>query len=152
MTEQKVCTPPSRQDPPGDLGEETCRAYTLEETTLDRDQAEEMLRTRLLADLDQALDQGEVLRTDWAVEEEDGMLRVTLLAQCREQIGREVPLDPADKREHPPGPGGGRSAMIEQTVSIERMEDAIDIFGSLTRTSAFWNRNWGSGSPAGTTS
>ena len=47
------------------------------------------------------LDQGEVLRTDWAVEEEDGMLRVTLLAQCREQIGREVPLTQQTKESTP---------------------------------------------------
>lgn len=101
MTEQKVCTPLPGKALPVIWEKETCRAYTLEETTLDRAQAEEMLRTRLLADLDQALDQGEVLRTDWAVEEEDGMLRVTLLAQCREQIGREVPLTQQTKENTP---------------------------------------------------
>lgn len=93
MTEQKVWSPLPGRALPVIWEKETHRAYTLKETTLDRDQAEEMLRARLLAALDQALDQGEVLETDWAVAEENGMLQVTLRAQCREQIGREVPLD-----------------------------------------------------------
>ncbi len=83
------------------------------------------------------------------------MLEVKLLAQCSEQIGRQAaPHLPAQRPEASPGTGGGRSrnplregapsaekglprkgrerrSMIEQTVSIERMEDAIDIFGSF---------------------
>ena len=33
---------------------------------------------------------GETLRTDFVTKEEDGLLTVTLLAECREEIGRTV--------------------------------------------------------------
>ena len=36
---------------------------------------------------------GEVLRTDFTVREENGILVVTLLAECREQIGRVVEFE-----------------------------------------------------------
>ena len=42
--------------------------------------------------------------------------------------------------------------MMEQTVSIERMEDAIDIFGSFDENIRLIEQGWGSGWWAGTTS
>ncbi len=134
---------------------ETYRAYTLESVAVDPDQAEALLRAQLLAALEEQMDQGKVLQTDWEVTEQDGMLEVKLLAQCSEQIGRQAALHlPAQRPEASPWNRRGRSrtpegkgrqaqqkglprkgrerrSMIEQTVSIERMEDAIDIFGSF---------------------
>ena len=77
---------------PASLTTVTRRGYTLREEPLDREEAaarlEEILLTRLAALLEEG--QGEVLRTDFAVREENGRLTVTLLAECREQIGRTV--------------------------------------------------------------
>ena len=42
--------------------------------------------------------------------------------------------------------------MMEQTVSIERMEDAIDIFGSFDENIRLIEQELGSGWWAGTTS
>ena len=52
----------------------------------------------IVADDPDALDRlvgedGEVLRTDFTVREENGILVVTLLAECREQIGRVVEFE-----------------------------------------------------------
>ena len=40
-----------------------------------------------------AKEDGELLRTDFTVREENGILVVTLLAECREQIGRVVEFE-----------------------------------------------------------
>ena len=53
---------------------ETYRAYTLESVAVDPDQAEALLRAQLLAALEEQMDQGKVLQTDWEVTEQDGML------------------------------------------------------------------------------
>ena len=64
------------------------------------DQAEALLRAQLLAALEEQMDQGKVLQTDWEVTEQDGMLEVKLLAQCSEQIGRQAALHlPAQRPE-----------------------------------------------------
>lgn len=68
------------------------RPYTLAETQLDQDQAEARLRQALEDRLEQLLEPGEgkVLRRDFVTRVEDGVLTVTLLAECEEQIGRTV--------------------------------------------------------------
>ena len=77
---------------PAALTTVTKRGYTLREEPVDRDtaaaQLEEILQVRL-AELMEA-HQGEVLRTDFVTREENGRLTVTLLAECREEIGRTV--------------------------------------------------------------
>lgn len=72
---------------------ETLRAYTLTETKLDQDKAEELLRRRLLETLEGSMDEGKVLKTDYTAQIQGDFLTVTLLAECTEQIGREVPLN-----------------------------------------------------------
>ena len=58
---------------------------------LDAEAARTLLEERLLERLDGLVgEDGEVLRTDFTVREENGILVVTLLAECREQIGRGV--------------------------------------------------------------
>ena len=59
-----------------------------------------MLRERLEAALTDALgDGGEAVELQCSAEERDGMLLVTLRAECREEIGRFVPA--ADSGEEP---------------------------------------------------
>ena len=77
---------------PAALTTVTRRGYTLREEPVDGEQAakelEELLRFRL-EELMTAR-KGEVLRTDFVTRQEDGRLTVTLLAECREEIGRTV--------------------------------------------------------------
>ena len=70
----------------------TLRAYEPEERQADREEAAlrlEQVLTDRLARLMEA-NKGEVLRTDFVTKEEGGRLTVTLLAECREEIGRTV--------------------------------------------------------------
>lgn len=80
---------------PAALTTVTCRGYTLREEPVDREEAaarmEEILTVRL-AELMEA-HKGEVLHTGFVTREENGRLTVTLLAECREEIGRTVERD-----------------------------------------------------------
>lgn len=72
----------------------TVREYTVSEAPLDAAEAERELRallTKRLSDLMDAND-GVVLRSDMAARVEGGLLTVTLLAECEEEIGRTVEL------------------------------------------------------------
>ncbi|NLF35289.1 MAG: sporulation protein YqfD [Clostridiales bacterium] len=88
-------TLPGGQPLPFSIRKETCRAYDTLPLPIDIAQASALLETRLWAALHQAVgEEGEVLRADFtAAERGDGLFTVTLLAECREQIGRVVPLD-----------------------------------------------------------
>lgn len=70
----------------------TLRPYELEERPLDQEEAvlrlEQVLSARLEAEMEAG--RGEVLHTDFVTEEKGGRLTVTLLAECREEIGRTV--------------------------------------------------------------
>ena len=70
----------------------TLREYTLEETSLDTEDASARLEQALLCRLEQvmAAHDGTVLRTDVVTRVYDGKLTVTLLAECEEQIGKTV--------------------------------------------------------------
>ena len=103
ITEQAAWTPIPGKTLPLVWEKETYRAYTLESVAVDPDQAEALLRAQLLAALEEQMDQGKVLQTDWEVTEQDGMLEVKLLAQCSEQIGRQAALHlPAQRPEASP--------------------------------------------------
>lgn len=73
----------------------TVRPYELEERALDREEAALRLEQALSARLEElmAANHGQVLRTDLVTREEGGRLTVTLLAECREEIGRTVKRD-----------------------------------------------------------
>ena len=70
----------------------TRRGYTLREEPIDQDEAaaqlEQLLLVRLAALMEE--NRGEVLRTDFVTRVDGGRLTVTLLAECREEIGRTV--------------------------------------------------------------
>ena len=70
----------------------TCREYTLTEQAVDADAARAMLEEELLRQLDAILagSQGQVLRTDFTARQSGGLLTVTMLAECQEQIGVTV--------------------------------------------------------------
>ena len=86
------------------LTQETVREYDLTTATIDPDAAEELLRSRLLKRLDEELTQreGEVLDTDFTAVRSEGMLTVTLVAECKEQIGKSVEFE-GELGRHQPG-------------------------------------------------
>lgn len=70
----------------------TLRGYELTQHEIDREGAAAQLEEALLSRLNRQMkaNGGEVLRTDFSLREENGRLTVTLLAECREDIGRTV--------------------------------------------------------------
>lgn len=74
------------------LTKTVCREYTLQEQPVDAGAARAMLEEALSVRLDAVLTEtrGEALRTDFTAREENGLLIVTMLAECQEQIGRTV--------------------------------------------------------------
>ena len=70
----------------------TLKGYTLEERALDQEEAALRLEQVLALRLEElmAANQGEVIQSDFVTQEKDGCLTVTLLAECREEIGRTV--------------------------------------------------------------
>lgn len=83
----------------------TCREYRTEPAELERAAAEELLRQQLESRLEQMLSQSEgtVLRTDFVAEQREGLLYLTMLAECEEQIG--VTVERKDPIGHIPGTG-----------------------------------------------
>lgn len=76
------------------LERESMRQYEIRTMELAEEPAEEMLKEQLLAKAQARIgDDGEILRTDFVSKKADGFLEVTLLAECSEQIGREVPIE-----------------------------------------------------------
>ena len=84
-------TLPGGEEMPLAVQRETCRAYELETLAVEPDAAQAMLKERLLEALEEAVGEGEIVSTDYTVETVDGMLKVTLQAECREEIGKFVP-------------------------------------------------------------
>lgn len=72
---------------------ETCRAYTTLPVPVNLQAAEALLREDLEEALRDAVGDGQILREDYTVQEENGFLTVTLLAECSEQIARVVPIE-----------------------------------------------------------
>ena len=75
---------------------ETCRAYTLESAPVETAAARALLEEELLAALRESVGEGEILNASFAAAERDGLLTVTLQAECTEEIGRFVPREHAD--------------------------------------------------------
>lgn len=84
---------PSGREMPLALSRETLREYTTAAAQVDRAAAEQLLRDRLAEALALQLGDGEAVRTDYTVRERNGVLEVTLLAECREEIGRFAPWE-----------------------------------------------------------
>lgn len=101
ISQLKSWTPAEGKTLPVIWGKETCREYTDDAVRLDAVRAEELLRQKLLEALEACMDQGEILQTDFSTEQTGEVLRVTLQAQCDEQIGR---MEEMDTQEIVPGP------------------------------------------------
>ena len=84
-------TLPGGEEMPLAVQRETCRAYELETLAVEPDAAQAMLKERLLEALEETVGEGEIVSTEFAVETADGMLTITLQAECREEIGKFVP-------------------------------------------------------------
>jgi len=82
-------TLPGGQTLPLALRRETCRAYTLTQAQVDPGAAQAMLEEQLERRLEELLgESGEVTRQDFSAVQRDGMLIVTLRAECSEELGR----------------------------------------------------------------
>lgn len=80
---------------PVSLKREISRGYREEVVPVNLDAAQSLLEERLSGQLKElAGKDGEVLDTSFTGRVEDGLLKVTLHAECREEIGREVPGAP----------------------------------------------------------
>lgn len=95
-------TLPGGEEMPLAVQRETCRAYELETLAVEPDAAEAMLKERLMEALEEAVGEGEIVSTEFAVETENGMLKVTLQAECREEIGTFVPDSTTQENEADP--------------------------------------------------
>ena len=94
MTTTHILTLPGGREMPLVLVETEYRAYETAAVPVRADAARAMLEERLLERLTALIGaESSVLSTAFSAEEEDGMLTVTLTAQCREQIGREAVFD-----------------------------------------------------------
>ena len=80
---------------PLSLKQEISRGYREEMVPVDLEAAQSMLEEELTGQLKELTgEDGEILNTAFAARVEDGVLKVTLHAECREEIGREVPGAP----------------------------------------------------------
>ena len=95
-------TLPGGREMPLAVQRETCRAYETETLAVEPDAAQTMLKERLLEALEEAVGEGEIVSTDYTVEQKDGMLTVTLQAECREEIGKFVPDPTTQENEADP--------------------------------------------------
>lgn len=94
ITSTHTLTLPGGRVMPLALRKTEYRGYETVPVALDleaaRDMLEGQLQTRLTALVGEG---GEVVDMDFSARESDGLLIVTLKAECREQIGREVPFE-----------------------------------------------------------
>ena len=95
-------TLPGGEEMPLAVQRETCRAYDTETLAVEPDAAQAMLEERLLEALEEAVGEGEIVSTDYTVEQNSGMLTVTLQAECREEIGKFVPDPTTQENEADP--------------------------------------------------
>lgn len=87
---------PGGREMPLALVRETVRGYTAVPVSVDREAAQALLEQRLDEALLQALGDGEVVRSAYTASVGDGVLTVTLKAECKEEIGKFVPFAPGE--------------------------------------------------------
>lgn len=81
---------PGGRSLPLSVRRETAREYTRQEVPINVEKGETILRAALEERLAALAEKGEVLKTDWSVQEQGGLLTVTLLAECEQEIGVTV--------------------------------------------------------------
>lgn len=103
-TAHKLTLPGGRVMPLA-LNVERYRGYETEMVPLDAGAAEALLKSALEDRLKALIGDGEILRMDFTASEQNGILTVTLLGECREQIGKTVVYE-GQVGENPPGAPG----------------------------------------------
>ncbi len=93
ISKNKVLRLPGDTVLPFSLGAETFRAYTTESAPIHLEAAESILKQRLDETVHAIVGEGEVLHTSFSSVKQNGLLTVTLLAECSEQIARVVPME-----------------------------------------------------------
>lgn len=77
------------------LVRETLRAYEPTACAVNQESAQQLLETALLNRLDDLMGgEGQVMTEQFSARAADGKLSVSLLAECREEIGMEIPGEP----------------------------------------------------------
>ena len=95
IAESRSLTLPGVGRLPVALTKETLREYDLADAPIDPEAAETLLRTHLEERLEEliAAHDGQVVSTEFSSSQRDGMLTVTLTAECSEQIGKTMEFD-----------------------------------------------------------
>jgi len=84
---------PGGQRLPFSLTRETLKQWTPARVQVDPTAAQELLETQLAQRLEQLVgENGRVVTADWSARISDGLLTVTGVAECEEQIGRPTPV------------------------------------------------------------
>lgn len=87
---------------PLQLTAERCQAYEPVSVDIDKEAAQTLLEEQLLKRLTALMgEEGEMISTSYSAKVKDEMLQVTLLAECREEIGREEPATQEIPTEEP---------------------------------------------------
>lgn len=81
---------PGGRQLPLTLRREVFREYTVQSAEIDQEKAETMLKAQLDQRLEALAEGGEVLKKDYAAQVQDGLLTVTLVAECRQNIAQTV--------------------------------------------------------------
>ena len=107
ITSVRQASLPGGTELPLYLYRETARAYQPRTVTVDLAAAQDLLEEQLERQLEQLVgEEGTVESVQFTARVEDGALQVTAVAECREEIGREVPSSV-------PIPGGNNSGTQE---------------------------------------
>lgn len=95
ITNNHTLTLPGGREMPLTLTQETVREYEVRCVPIDAEAGEALLRRRLEERLAELLEtrEGEILQTDFTAVRRDGLLTVTLAAECSEQIGKTVEFE-----------------------------------------------------------
>lgn len=86
---------PGGREMPLTLTRETLRGYSVSAVEINMRSAEDLLREQLEKRLEELMQEkeGTVLRTEFSAVRRDGVLTVTMLAECTEQIGQTVSFE-----------------------------------------------------------
>ena len=105
IAESRTLNLPGVGQVPVSLTRETVREYDLAAAPIDPEAAEQLLRTRLEERLNTLVEahEGQVVSTGFSSAQKDGMLTVTLTAECSEQIGKTLEFDGEMGRWRPGG-------------------------------------------------
>ena len=91
----KILTLPGGREMPLALTKETMREYDVCTVPINVDAGEELLRARLEERLTELLkpNGGEIRKTEFTAVRKDGLLTVTLIAECSEEIGKTMEFE-----------------------------------------------------------